>query len=303
MSASPPPPPPALPPAHTQRSLGLDMPLSQQLHGQFQNTGQRMMSAPQYYTGAPPHPPFDHLGDIRPWGYNQYPSGTLPGVLLHPNDVRTHHALVHVGVGELGVTGQPLYMPVDPPMPRRIYPNDIMSEGIWIFPVEIYNNQKTCKMVATTNMSWREFKGRVITRLDMIDIHLNYQIISDIRTWMELACEADYEAAMLRVGEKALVAWTQKVGMEIKNVVETQKPAKKDKRMWQDDIPPPVVAELKDQLAHLTELQVHLYCMAHSKPGMKVYCYIEPVGKGVRGGHRQLSNGEMMLWVKYIVSF
>ncbi|KAF8263389.1 hypothetical protein EI94DRAFT_1704031 [Lactarius quietus] len=126
------------------------------------------------------------------------------------------------GVGELGVAGQPLYMPVDPPMPRRIYPNDIMSEGVWIFPVEIYDTQKTRKMVATTDMSWKEFKGRVVARLDAIDVRLNYRIISDTRAWMELACEADYEAAMLRVGEKALVAWTQKVGMEIKNVVETQ---------------------------------------------------------------------------------
>ncbi|KAF8273750.1 hypothetical protein EI94DRAFT_1696662 [Lactarius quietus] len=291
MSASPPPsPPPALPPAHTQQSLGLDTPPSQQL----------LMPIPQHFYGplqtlrcshvlhwCPLHPPFGHLGDIRPWGYNQYPSGTLPGVLPHPNDVRTHHALAHVGVGELGVAGQPLYMPVDPPIPRRIYPNDIMSEGVWIFPVEIYDTQKTCKMVATTDMSWKEFKRRVVAWLDVIDVHMNYQIISDTHTWMELACEADYEAAMLCVGEKALVARTQKVGMEIKNVVETWKPVKKDKRTWQDDIPLPVVAELKDQLAHLTELQV--------------YCYIEPMGKGVGGGHRQLSNGEMTLWVKYIV--
>ncbi|KAF8267527.1 hypothetical protein EI94DRAFT_1700914 [Lactarius quietus] len=235
MSASPPPPPPpALPPAHTQRSLGLDTPPSQPLlmptpqqwygplqtlqrshPGQYPNAGQRTMST-HYYTGAPPRPPFDHLGDIQPWRYNQYPSGTLPGVLPHPNDVRTHHALAHVGVGELGVTGQPPHMPVDPPMPRRMYPNDIMSEG-------------------TTHA----------------------------------------------------LGWSLPVGMEIKNVVETRKPAKKDKRMWQDSIPPPVVAELKDQLAHLTELQV--------------YCYIEPMGKGIRGGHCQLSNGEMTLWAKYIV--
>jgi hypothetical protein len=86
--------------------------------------------------------------------------------------------------------------------------------------------------------------------------------------------------------------------LEISKSRETKK---KEKRERKDDIPPDVPPELKDQLAHLIELQTRLCCAAHSKPGMKVFCYIAPVGKGVEG-HRELSHGEMTLWAKYIVS-
>jgi hypothetical protein len=56
------------------------------------------------------------------------------------------------------------------------------------------------------------------------------------------------------------------------------------------------------EVGHLRELQDHLLCAAHSRPGMKTYCWIELAEEGIKGGHREFSYNELTLWAKYIVS-
>lgn len=74
------------------------------------------------------------------------------------------------------------------------------------------------------------------------------------------------------------------------------------KRTREDDIPPAVPSGVADEVANLRDLQNHLACATHSKPGLKRYCWVEVAAEGVRGGHRELSHGELTLWAKYIVS-
>ena len=56
------------------------------------------------------------------------------------------------------------------------------------------------------------------------------------------------------------------------------------------------------EVDHLRVLQDRLLCAKHSKPGMRVYCWIELAEQGVKGGHREFSHSELTLWAKYIVS-
>jgi hypothetical protein len=89
----------------------------------------------------------------------------------------------------------------------------------WIIPVEIYEDNTKRKMMSTTSMEWKEFKKRVFARLDSMDVKLLYRICSDGPAWSELACEADFTAAMVRAADKALVARTRVVTIDIKNKV------------------------------------------------------------------------------------
>jgi hypothetical protein len=50
------------------------------------------------------------------------------------------------------------------------------------------------------------------------------------------------------------------------------------------------------------ELQAKWLCAVHSKPGMTTYCWIELAGGSEKGGHREISNDQMTLWAKLIVS-
>lgn len=74
------------------------------------------------------------------------------------------------------------------------------------------------------------------------------------------------------------------------------------KRTREDDIPPATPSGMVNELSHLRELQDHLTCATHSRPGMRRYCWVEVAAEGVQGGHREISHGEMTLWAKYIVS-
>lgn len=74
------------------------------------------------------------------------------------------------------------------------------------------------------------------------------------------------------------------------------------KRTREDDIPPNVKPELEKQVSVLHELQNHLRCAAHTKPGLIAYCWIKPSEIGLKGGHREMSHEEITLWAQYIVS-
>src|ERR1700735_469002 len=76
----------------------------------------------------------------------------------------------------------------------------------------------------------------------------------------------------------------------------------KEKRTRSDDIPPEPSPEMKHQHECLLDLRQHLRCGGHSLPGRPAYCWVEPGGQGLPGGHRELTHEEMTLWAKYIVS-
>ena len=78
--------------------------------------------------------------------------------------------------------------------------------------------------------------------------------------------------------------------------------AKGEKRGRKDNLPTGVAWVMKDQLAHLIQLQAHLYCTAHSHPGRKVFCFVEEANDKSKGGHQELLDNEMTLWAKYIMS-
>ena len=59
---------------------------------------------------------------------------------------------------------------------------------------------------------------------------------------------------------------------------------------------------MKHQHDCLLELRQHLRCGAHSLPGCPVYCWPEPGGQGLPGGHCKLTHKEMTLWAKFIIS-
>ncbi|KAF8256572.1 hypothetical protein EI94DRAFT_1821909 [Lactarius quietus] len=260
--------------------------------GQYDGTGQRMGPPPFYY-GIPPPPPFNHYGDIALWGHH-YPPPQAP--IQHPGNVQVHVPVqvreerAHVGAIQAAR--------VDPPV-LKSYPNERDKDGAWIIPVEIYKDDTKRKMMSTTNMEWKEFKKCVFARLDSVDIQLLYRISSDGPTWLQLTCEADFIAAMVCAADKALVAWTRVVTINIKNKLEKMKrckmAAKREKRECKDDLPTGVASKMTDQLAQLRQLEAHLYCATHSYPGKKVFCFVEQGNSSVKGGHQELSNQEMTL--------
>ena len=59
---------------------------------------------------------------------------------------------------------------------------------------------------------------------------------------------------------------------------------------------------MEKEVNHLRDLQAHMLCASHSRPGMNTYCYIEQAEVGIKGGHREFSHHELTLWAQYIVS-
>jgi hypothetical protein len=90
---------------------------------------------------------------------------------------------------------------------------------VWLFEVAIFEGNTKRTFTASTDMTWKEFRDRVFARLDVMDVRLNFRLNVEARAWCDLSCEADLTAAMTRVGDKALVARTREVSMDVKNVV------------------------------------------------------------------------------------
>jgi hypothetical protein len=74
----------------------------------------------------------------------------------------------------------------------------------------------------------------------------------------------------------------------------------KEKCRRKDDIPLELDPETKEQLRCLVELQEHLECEEHSKPGTRVFCWVDPLRS--RRGHSKLSHEDITLWAKHMVS-
>lgn len=77
----------------------------------------------------------------------------------------------------------------------------------------------------------------------------------------------------------------------------------KEKRSREEDKPDTTSSiGVSKQYANVLKLQKHLYCHAHSRGGMKVYCRIEEGSKTSEGGHREVNHAQMTLWAKQLVS-
>jgi hypothetical protein len=196
---------------------------------------------------------------------------------------------------------------------------------VWQFPVEVDDSRITHTFTAETNMDWDEFRVLVYARMETppSDMCLGYRIRNEKRTWATLSCQSDWNYAVSLLREKASLARKRAAVLELRNMVsnvfallgqqkylpfwlqkahEKGKKKEKEKRTRDDDIPPEPTPEARRQAETLHELQRHWYCMAHSKPGIMTYCWIEPADGNTKGGHREIPHKEMTLWAKYIVS-
>ena len=90
---------------------------------------------------------------------------------------------------------------------------------VWLFDVDVLEGTNKRTFTARTDTSWGDFKDRVVAQLDAVDVRLVFRLNVDSRAWSDLSCEADLTTALTRVSEKALVARTREVSMEVKNVV------------------------------------------------------------------------------------
>ena len=86
---------------------------------------------------------------------------------------------------------------------------------VWIFPVELFEDNVKRNFEARSDMAWKDFNDRIIAQLESMEVHLNYCLNVDMRAWLDLSCEADFVDAMKSVAEKCLVAHTRKVAMEV----------------------------------------------------------------------------------------
>jgi hypothetical protein len=192
---------------------------------------------------------------------------------------------------------------------------------VWSFEVAVLEDDDRRTFMARSDDDWTSVNNQVLARLDSMEVRLVFRLNVGTRTWSALTCEADWISALARVRERAATARTRAVSMEVKNLVSNvlsgnsnvltilQTPRVRGvhakgnkKRTREDDIPPAVPSNMAGDVANLRDLQDHLACATHSKPGIRRYCWVEVAGEGVQGGHREISHGELTLWAKYIVS-
>ena len=197
---------------------------------------------------------------------------------------------------------------------------------MWHFVVVIIDNNIKHSFNAQTDMEWSDIIDEVHSyiRKPRAEIQLGY-CFGETGVMTYLADKSDWDKAMCQLQGRIKAARTCAVSMEIKHIVSsmhkltTRKysqflqlksthangtkargPAKgKEKRRRQDNVPSEPDQEMKDQLDCLLELRNHLECVVHSKPGMKVFCWIDPLRN--KRGHCDVSHQEMTLWAKQIV--
>jgi len=165
----------------------------------------------------------------------------------------------------------------------RNVPSMTEALAVWLFDVAIYEGNARHMFTARTDMTWKDFRDRVVARLDAMDVRLVYRLNVDTRAWLDLSCEADMTKALTQVGGKALVARTREVSMGIKNMVSNgpsmtndvltfffwlclqipkARGPEKGKRTRADNIPPKTPAAMVEEVAHLRDLQECLLCAA-----------------------------------------
>ncbi|KAF8266669.1 hypothetical protein EI94DRAFT_1701581 [Lactarius quietus] len=240
---------------------------------------------------------------VRPWGYGHYPHGAFHNPFPPPGEMLVNHLPVRVdeihAQAERGATYQTA--------PRAC----VEAGEAWAANQIAPNARTEAGAMGAANQSTesqfqpkKDYPNRQLGDREL-DICLNYQLNVDTRAWTDLDCKSDMMTAMKHVAEKALVAWTWAVSMEIKNTVVKSKarrgPAKRGRWLLSEDIAPPGTApEMEAQVHIVDELQDHLFGTTHSRPGMRVFCWVEPAEEGIKGGHREMSHPEITLWAKYI---
>ena len=88
-----------------------------------------------------------------------------------------------------------------------------------MFLIEIIEGNIKHTFEARSDMSWKDFKDRVIARLGAMDVCLNFHLNVDSRAWSNLSCEADFVDTMASVGDKCPMWLTRELVMEVKNMV------------------------------------------------------------------------------------
>jgi hypothetical protein len=179
-------------------------------------------------------------------------------------------------------------------------------------------------------MEWLTFEDKVHDHFDKPchEVELMYHI-GEAGSMSSLENEGKWNGAMHQLRAKIQAAHKCLMSMEIRNVVSDvhkttkaythvdylqHKPAHangpkargpvkgkgKEKRHRDDDIPPELDPETKEELRCLVELQEHLEREEHSEPGMRVFCWVDPLGS--RRWHSKLSHEDITLWAKHMVS-
>ncbi|KAH9024084.1 hypothetical protein EDB84DRAFT_1564538 [Lactarius hengduanensis] len=285
-----------------------------ELFGVSLNSSEQLRT-PTAVTDAPPHfATYPGVGNapLQPWGYGHYgPFGQLPNPVPRPVAAEPEErgraqdrAAVAPGVG--AARRDPRTVTVQQ---KKTYPNEEVSKGVWQFRVEVDRGQIKQTFAAQTDLTWPEFEAKALEQFNgHEDVRLGYQVSGGNRTWVSLTCPSDWRVAVANVQEKALVARTRAVAMEIKDMNTLNRPKAragrgkgKEKRCREDDIPPEATPEAQRQDEHLLRLQRHLLCNECTQSsGLRTYCWIEPAREGVKGGHVEIEHREMTHWAKLI---
>lgn len=89
----------------------------------------------------------------------------------------------------------------------------------WVFEVVVIVDDVRHTFNAHTNMTWRDFIEKAHQHIDHDEVRLGYRLCGDRSAMSSLTCEFDWLGATGRVSERAVVARTRAVAMEIKNMV------------------------------------------------------------------------------------
>ncbi|EGO22327.1 hypothetical protein SERLADRAFT_440352 [Serpula lacrymans var. lacrymans S7.9] len=265
-----------------------------------------MYGAPMFqraYQQAP-HPPADYTG------YNSQASAST--IRYQPHQFAMHYP-PHLmqpahNMHQYGQPGVPLQLlvplPVQhyvqppsqppandqpPPSTQRVGPNVEVRTGVYAFTTSVVNDDSKMDFEATTDMDWVQFRRQVFNLLDgpEQDIQLAYKLSGDTGKPSHMNNHHDFTAVMDRLVNKARVAQTRVVMLEIKNITKPTAPVSKGKkRSRTEDIPPPLSDEMSSQLKAFKQLEKATQCELHQG-----HCFIDrPSGRDV---HRHLSHDEM----------
>ncbi|KAI9437438.1 hypothetical protein H4582DRAFT_2150264 [Lactarius indigo] len=195
--------------------------------------------------------------------------------------------------------------------PGRTYPNKEVSYGVWRFQTDVLDDHIKHAFTAQTDMKWPDFREEVLHRLGRHHnrVRMVFRIVGEGSAWSDLGSECDWTDAIFRLTGKVRSARTRAVSLEVKDMhspphakAQRSKGKGREKCCRDDDIPPALSPDAAWQLDCLIKLQQHLRCNKHSGLGKKMYCLIKKSGENAEGGHEELTQKEMTLWAKHMVS-
>ena len=180
------------------------------------------------------------------------------------------------------------------------------------FQVNVVSGEARREFSMETDGCWEDFRRRVVGYLENGSVKLAYKIFGDAGKPTLLETVDDYTQAMERIVQKARVARTRAVSMDVKNIVsigqmnmvtrtyllpyQAKPSANLKKRSRQDDIPPALDGkDNSTQHKAYNQLERATQCEAH-----RGHCFIDRVN-GL-DNHRRLDHAQMTLWAKKIVS-